>query len=98
MHTFTIPNQSSIPKASKHFPEEGHAGDQRLFPSGNRDPLMDCVEEFVNFTIFMRPHVEHFAVDLASGRNWDPKRRTKNLEKADTERHHSSTVLIAPSK
>ncbi|PYH67964.1 arsenate resistance ArsH [Aspergillus vadensis CBS 113365] len=60
MRMFTIPNQSSIPKAYTHFPDEGQPGDQRLLPSGNRDRLVDCMEEFVKYTILMRPHLELF--------------------------------------
>ena len=57
---FTIPNQSSIPQAYTHFPDEGTPGDQRLMASGNRDRLVDCMEEFVKYTILMRPHLELF--------------------------------------
>ncbi|CAI7626186.1 unnamed protein product [Penicillium bialowiezense] len=60
MRMFTIPNQSSIPKAYTQFPDEGQPGDQRLIPSGNRDRLVDCMEEFVKYTILMRPHLELF--------------------------------------
>ncbi|KAJ5090826.1 hypothetical protein N7532_009510 [Penicillium argentinense] len=60
MRMFTIANQSSIPKAYTHFPDEGQAGDQRLIPSGNRDRLVDCMEEFVKYTILIRPHIELF--------------------------------------
>ncbi|OJJ99142.1 hypothetical protein ASPACDRAFT_29548 [Aspergillus aculeatus ATCC 16872] len=60
MRMFTIPNQSSIPKAYTQFPDEGQPGDQRLLPSGNRDRLVDCMEEFVKYTILMRPHLELF--------------------------------------
>ncbi|CAI7571620.1 unnamed protein product [Penicillium glandicola] len=60
MRMFAIPNQSSIPKAYTQFPDEGQPGDQRLLPSGNRDRLVDCMEEFVKFTILMRPHVGLF--------------------------------------
>ncbi|PYI34529.1 arsenate resistance ArsH [Aspergillus indologenus CBS 114.80] len=60
MRMFTIPNQSSIPKAYTHFPDEGQPGDQRLLPSGNRDRLVDCMEEFVKYTVLMRPHLELF--------------------------------------
>ncbi|OQD76504.1 hypothetical protein PENDEC_c004G00121 [Penicillium decumbens] len=60
MRMFTIPNQSSIPRAYTQFPDEGHPGDQRLMPSGNRDRLVDCMEEFVKYTILMRPHVGLF--------------------------------------
>ncbi|KAJ5779692.1 hypothetical protein N7457_007412 [Penicillium paradoxum] len=60
MRMFTIPNQSSIPKAYTQFPDEGQPGDQRLMPSGNRDRLVDCMEEFVKYTILMRPHIGLF--------------------------------------
>ncbi|TQB76417.1 hypothetical protein MPDQ_000241 [Monascus purpureus] len=60
MRMFTIPNQSSIPKAYTHFPAEGQPGDQRLIPSSNRDRLVDCMEEFVKYTILMRPHMSLF--------------------------------------
>ncbi|OJI88457.1 hypothetical protein ASPTUDRAFT_183383 [Aspergillus tubingensis CBS 134.48] len=60
MRMFTIPNQSSIPKAYTHFPDEGQPGDQRLLPSGNRDRLVDCMEEFVKYTTLMRPHLDLF--------------------------------------
>lgn len=58
---FTIPNQSSIPKAYTQFPDEGSKDDTRLMPSGNRDRVVDCMEEFVKYTILMRPHLESFA-------------------------------------
>lgn len=60
MRMFAIPNQSSIPKAYTQFPDEGQPGDQRLMPSGNRDRLVDCMEEFVKYTILMRPHIGLF--------------------------------------
>ncbi|KAJ5708707.1 arsenic resistance protein ArsH [Penicillium malachiteum] len=60
MRMFTIPNQSSIPKAYTQFPDEGQVGDQRLLSSGNRDRLVDCMEEFLKYTILIRPHLELF--------------------------------------
>ncbi|KAL2802997.1 flavoprotein-like protein [Aspergillus granulosus] len=60
MRMFTIPNQSSIPMAYTHFPDEGQEGDQRLKASSNRDRLVDCMEEFVKYTILMRPHIKAF--------------------------------------
>ncbi|KAL4819347.1 flavoprotein-like protein [Aspergillus spinulosporus] len=60
MSMFTIPNQSSIPQAYTHFPEEGEPGDQRLKASSNRDRLVDCMEEFVKYTKLMRPHKDIF--------------------------------------
>lgn len=58
MRMFAIPNQSSIPKAYTQFTEEKDGS--RLMPSGNRDRLVDCMEEFVKYTIVMRPHFDLF--------------------------------------
>jgi arsenical resistance protein ArsH len=74
---FTIPNQSPIPKAYTQFPEEGQPGDQRLLPSGNRERLVDCMEELVKYTILMKPHLELFA-DRFSERT---ERRQKEMKK-----------------
>ena len=60
MRMFTIPNQSSIPMAYTHFPDEGQPEGQRLKYSSNRDRLVDCMEEFVKYTILMRPHIDLF--------------------------------------
>lgn len=67
---FTIPNQSSVPKAYTQFTDaidaansEAYAeaeGGSRLMPSGNRDRLVDCMEEFVKYTIVMRQHFDLF--------------------------------------
>ena len=59
---FTITNQSSLPMAYKNFEDEGGdgSGKARLLPSGNRERLVDCIEEFVKYTIVMRPHFELF--------------------------------------
>lgn len=58
MRMFTIPNQSSIPKAYTQFSDEDVGS--RLMPSGNRDRLVDCMEELVKYTIVMRPHFDLF--------------------------------------
>lgn len=68
---FTIPNQSSIPKAYTQFTKERKRkeeekeyveaeGGSRLMPSGNRERVIDCMEEFVKYTIIMRQHFELF--------------------------------------
>jgi len=58
---FTIPNQSSIPNAYTQFTDEtAEEGGSRLMPSSNRDRLVDCMEEFVKYTIIMRPHFDLF--------------------------------------
>lgn len=58
----TIPNQASLPMAWKMFTDEGDddmwGRPSRLLAGGNRDRLVDCMEEFVRFTLIMRPHME----------------------------------------
>lgn len=60
MRMFTIPNQSSLPKAYTQFLDAGETDDDRLIPSDNRDRLVDCMEELVKYTIVMRPHFQLF--------------------------------------
>lgn len=79
MRMFTIPNQSSIPMAYTQFSDEGQLDDQRLMPSGNRDRLVDCLEEFVKYTILMRPHIELFS-DRFSERTERQRRDAKVRE------------------
>ena len=57
---FTIPNQSSIPKAYTQYISDGGDDVDRLMSSGNRDRLVDCMEEFVKYTIVMKPHLALF--------------------------------------
>lgn len=61
MRMFTIPNQSSVPQAYKLFTSETDPdGGSRLGEGGNRERIVDCVEEFVKYTIIMREHFELF--------------------------------------
>ncbi|EGP85446.1 uncharacterized protein MYCGRDRAFT_87071 [Zymoseptoria tritici IPO323] len=70
MRMFAIPNQSSVPKAYTQFtdavdPADKEAfvkaeGGSRLMASGNRERLVDCMEEFVKYTIIMRQHFDLF--------------------------------------
>ncbi|KAK5113702.1 hypothetical protein LTR62_003329 [Meristemomyces frigidus] len=70
MRMFTIPNQSSVPKAYTQFTDAADPADHeaylraeggsRIVPSGNRDRLVDCMEEFVKYTIVMRQHFDLF--------------------------------------
>jgi arsenic resistance protein ArsH len=52
---FVIPNQSSVPKAYTQFTNENAAdpteGSSRMIESGNRMRIVDCMEEFVKYTI-----------------------------------------------
>lgn len=93
---FTIPNQSSIPTAYTQFTDElppasseddivAKEGGSRLMPSGNRDRLVDCMEEFVKYTIVMRPHFELFG-DRYSERTEKVKKVRKLEEAKEAER------------
>lgn len=55
---FVIPNQASLPMAWKMFEDEGGdgSGKARLKEGGNRERVVDCMEEFVKFTWVMREH------------------------------------------
>lgn len=83
MRMFVIPNQSSLPMAWKNFEDEGGdgSGKARLLPSGNRERLVDCMEEFVKYTILMKPHFETFG-DRFSERK---ERREKEAKRAALE-------------
>jgi len=75
---FVIPNQSSLPVAYKAFEDEGGdgGGGSRLLEGGNRDRLVDCMEEFVKFTVLMRGHLELFGDRFSERR----EREAKELE------------------
>ncbi|PMD33281.1 arsenate resistance ArsH [Hyaloscypha variabilis F] len=79
MRMWTIVNQSSLPMAYKCFEDEGGdgSGKSRLLPSGNRERLVDCMEEFVKFTVMQRPYKESFG-DRFSERK---ERREKEAKK-----------------
>lgn len=99
MRLFVIPNQSSIPQAYTQFTDAhdpmggeldallGAEGGSRLMPSSNRDRVVDCMEEFVKYTILMRPHFKLFE-DRYSERN---ERRLK-AEKVAAERLTTATL------
>ncbi len=82
---FVIPNQSSLPMAYKNFEDEGGdgGGTARLLPSSNRDRLVDCMEEFVKYTVMMRPHFESFG-DRFSERKERMEREAKSRIMAAT--------------
>jgi arsenic resistance protein ArsH len=51
MRMFTIPNQSSVPKAFEEFDGAG-----RMRPSSYYDRIVDVMNELVRFTLILRPH------------------------------------------
>ncbi|MCY7289055.1 MAG: arsenical resistance protein ArsH, partial [Cryobacterium sp.] len=62
MRLLTIPNQSSVPKASDEFDQAG-----RMRPSPYYDRMIDVMEELMRFTLLTRDIKEHM-VDRYSER------------------------------
>jgi arsenic resistance protein ArsH len=62
MRMFTIPNQSSVPKAYMEFDDAG-----RMKPSPFYDRVVDVMEELVKFTLLLRDR-QDFLVDRYSER------------------------------
>ncbi|MNC49992.1 hypothetical protein D3C75_992080 [compost metagenome] len=62
MRMFTIPNQSSVPKAYLEFDDAG-----RMKPSPYYDRVVDVMEELVKFTVLLRDR-QAFLVDRYSER------------------------------
>ncbi|KAK5148461.1 hypothetical protein LTR04_000646 [Oleoguttula sp. CCFEE 6159] len=88
MRMFAIPNQSSLPKAYTQFTEAEHGS--RLMPSGNRDRLVDCMEEFVKYSLVMRPVLSIFAdrysertERAAKAAKAEAEAKAKEMEKAE---------------
>ena len=67
MRMFTIPNQSSVPKAYLEFDENN-----RMRPSPFYDRVVDVMEELMKFTLLLREHTEHL-VDRYSERKESPE-------------------------
>ena len=62
MRMFTIPNQSSVPKAYMEFGDDG-----RMKPSPFHNRIVDVMEELVKFTLLLREH-QDYLVDRYSER------------------------------
>ena len=54
MRMFTIPNQSSVPKAYEQFEEDG-----RMKDSPFRDRVVDVMEELYKITLLLRDHTDY---------------------------------------
>ncbi|KAI5206424.1 arsenate resistance ArsH [Aureobasidium subglaciale] len=107
MRMFAIPNQSSVPMAYTQFtdaqdPEDLEAfisaeGGSRLKPSGNRDRVVDVIEELFKYTLVMRQHFDLFGDRHSERKEREAKRLrevevTKKEEKAGIEGNATSMV------
>ena len=76
MRMFTVPNQSSVPKAWTEFDD-----DDRMKPGDLRQRVVDVAEGLFKFTIILRPQTE-FLVDRHSERE-EKEKNGRLLSQAD---------------
>ena len=73
MRMFTIPNQSSVPKAYMEFDDNG-----RMKPSAFYDRVVDVMEELVKFTLLLRDR-QDYLVDRYSERKESAEQLMKRV-------------------
>ncbi|KAI5272033.1 arsenate resistance ArsH [Aureobasidium subglaciale] len=107
MRMFVTPNQSSVPMAYTQFTDAQDPTDQdacfqaeggsRLKPSGNRDRVVDVMEELFKYTLVIRQHFDLFGDRHSERKERETKRLreievTKKEEKAGQEGNATSMI------
>jgi len=88
---FTIPNQSSVPRAYTQFTSDSEGS--RMVASSNRDRLVDCMEELVKYSIVMRPHFHLFG-DRFSEREERRRKQEEEENKVVILEHGSKSSVV----
>ena len=74
MRMFTIPNQSSVPKAYEQFDEAG-----RMKPGPLYDRVVDVMEELVKFTLLLRDRTDYLTDRYSERKERAAKERAADL-------------------
>lgn len=74
MRMFTIPNQSSVPKAFEEFDEAG-----RMRPSSLYDRVVDVMEELMKFTLLLRDRSDHLVDRYSERKEAQAKKKPQDL-------------------
>lgn len=86
MRMFTVPNQSSVPKAFQEFDAAG-----RMRPSPLYDRVVDVMEELIKFTLLLRDRADYLVDRYSERKAAEPKDMGRDLSSIAM-RHETAPV------